>query len=384
MGFILEMNMKIYFLIITVFLMFCISSCGSKKNSSQTQSSVVEEFQDFLELEKKLSEHSVVCGELDCPGSVAKLVFWGKSKEEDSYYLAVCSGTLFENKYIITNSHCIPEEIKFNGANCSKQLKVLFPKTAKFNDESARCQNIIQVFKEDEGQPDLAIIELERNVLRSNIVISRNNFLESSKVYAYTMNPTNENNRTLGVIKRKDCLLSIDNLMTLTTKPDSAAAVIYGDQCNVIGGNSGSGLFNESNQYIGTIFAKFEIFELKKLFNQHYINHSLNSYMGMVYNVGCLTSLSTSTNSFECDMTSNNEIDFEAGVERAKENAQLNHLSDSMIKYELQNGFKLKLTQLERSSDFYSVSFFKNSWKKIFYEKTSIPAFSKKLLLEKP
>ena len=129
-----------------IFLMLAlaltITSCGGSKSSNgSSSSSALKKFINLDDLKAALDRQVVECGEagLSCPGFSAKITFWGY---DENYYLGVCSGTLYNNKYIITNSHCIPKEIAKAGADCSDQLKVLFPTTKYYNSESAKCKNI--------------------------------------------------------------------------------------------------------------------------------------------------------------------------------------------------------------------------------------------------
>ena len=104
------MNFKMPFL--ALLLLSTLVSCGSK-SSNKSLADSTQTFQESSELKAAIADQYVLCGVegLNCPDFSAKLVHWGQESETE-YYLGVCSGTLYNGKYIITNSHCIPKNIK--------------------------------------------------------------------------------------------------------------------------------------------------------------------------------------------------------------------------------------------------------------------------------
>ena len=344
-------------------------SCGGKKNNSTSNTAVVEEFSEFSELQAKFAKHTVICSEVSCPGYVAKLVLWFKA-ENDKFRLGVCSGTLYKNKYIITNSHCIPDEVKYDGANCSKYIKVLFPQTTEQKEENATCSQVIQVFDNYNNEPDIAVIELNTNIYREDIKIVNNAFIENSTVHAYTMNPSADNEGTVGKIKLKTCKLTSDNIFTMSNELSSATTMLTGDNCNVIGGNSGSGLFNEKNEYIGAVYAKIEMGEIRSLFTRARINNTMYSYNGSAYNIGCLNSI-TEAQGYNCDMRPKTMDDLNSYIEREKAANGLSQTDEANIKYQVLDGFKLNLTKGNRLQTSENLVYFKLIWKELFVSPSS-------------
>jgi hypothetical protein len=364
---------KKYFLLL-VFSSLLLS-CGKKTTVKQSStSSSVETFEDLSELTAALNKQRVVCGEYQkyCPGFASKVTFWGKN-EEGNYYLGVCSGTLYQNKYIITNSHCIPNELRVNGSSCENQIKILFPETNKYSAESVKCERIKQVFSLENDGPDLAVIELNQSVYRENVKILKDAFFDNSRVYAYTMNPSKYDN-TLGTIVKKSCTLSIDNAYLMSTAKNLSKAVLYGNLCDVISGNSGSGLFNEMGEYIGAIFAKVEMEKLASILKDKKINHRFTVPMGIVQNIGCLNSI-ISDDGVNCTKGENNNNDFDQFIERSKSAYSLLTENDSLIHYEVIDGFKLKLSKINNNNTSFTLNFFKTNWLTAFFDKSSENSF---------
>ncbi len=356
-------------MLMVLLLASLLASCGRREETSDTTSQL-QTFKDLDALNEALDNQRVYCGVPGnaCPGYAAKLAFWYEA-DATKYYLGVCSGTLYQNRYIITNSHCIPPEIKRAGALCSDQIRVLFPNTNQYISQNARCSRVIQAYQQDQGQPDIAVIELDKNVYREEIRISKNSFVENSKVYAYTMNPSSYD-KTVGTITQKKCTLTTDNAFFMSTSQSSNGAVLYGNDCNVISGNSGSGLFNERGEYLGAVFAKVEMTALYELFAKKRINHAMTGPMGIVQNIGCLGSI-TSNSGIACSPKNNTASEVDSFINRMKMNANLSTENEALINYELSDGFQLKLTKAKSFDSLRTVDSFRQKWNELFVEKTS-------------
>lgn len=355
-------------LVLILFISFV--GCGSKSNSSNSKTAEIQTFINLEELKAALDEHIVVCGEMDlaCPSYTAKLVFWGQTESKKEFYLGVCSGSLYDGKYIITNSHCIPKEIAFSGASCENQIKALFPTTKNDDSESARCKKIIQVFNPSLEQPDIAVIELDRVLVRGSVEIAKDSFSEDSKVSAFTMNPEIYN-QSVGTIIKKTCTLSADNALLMKPGASAATGVVSGLDCDIIGGNSGSALLKDG-KLVGVIFARFEVPKLAEAFKLNGVNFTGKGYMGLAQNITCLNDI-TKKEGISCDLLSPKISDFDDYVERVKAEQNLSAVSDSQIEYEMTLGFKLKLSERKIPLDSKSLTSFRDSWLKIFFKNTS-------------
>jgi V8-like Glu-specific endopeptidase len=335
-----------------------ITGCGKSSNKSAL---AIEIFPDMETLIASLDQQKVVCGEAgrDCPGYAALLTFWVKAGSE--YKLGRCSGTLYKNKYIITNSHCIPPEIKHVDADCTDQIKVVFPITKSLPAESVRCKRIIQAYEQDKHEPDIAVFELENTIFRQSVVLNKNAFGENINVYAYTMNPTT---KVLGTITKKNCKMSLDNAINMETEKSASEGAIFGNSCDVVSGNSGSGLFNEAGQLIGAVYAKLE----RPVFNQRMIEAKIkyndSTYLGFAYNLGCLSSI-LSNSGLGCTIREQSKTDINNFIDRAIFKQKLQGIPESEIKYALTADLKLSLTSGNTDPSTSLVSF-REKWIKLY------------------
>ncbi|MBT7609999.1 MAG: trypsin-like peptidase domain-containing protein [Bacteriovoracaceae bacterium] len=280
-------------LLLLIFILFSISllGCGSDNNSPPSTDNLVQ-LDTKRQLEQAIETSRVTCGEshLNCPSNVGKLNFW--FQEDEKFYLGSCSGTLIDEQYFITNSHCLPIELRENGKECSKQMNIQFPKTNKFPRENLNCILVSHTFPYEEWYPDLAVIKVQKSKYsRVNTSLKKNDLSNKQPVHAYTMNPSKVD-KTLGTIVRKDCLVSLDNAFTFEVDKSVGNFLITGSNCHIISGNSGSGLFNSKNELIGVVHIKIENDKLEKIFNNNYVNFESFTHMGFAVNINCLKEVS--------------------------------------------------------------------------------------------
>lgn len=328
-------------------MLISLASCGGKGPATN-----IYTYATIEEMRADLDRQTVHCASTsDCPGYVAKLAMW--ERDGYDYNLGTCSGSLYNNKYIITNSHCIPYSLN-TGASCLDQIKVLFPSTNQYYQEEARCQRVIQVHRN--GGPDIAVIELDRVVHRTSVEIEANAFYEDADVYAHTVNPMS---RTVGIVYKKTCKLSLDNAITFGTSRYADKAVIHGYSCNVIGGNSGSALMKDG-KLIAAIFARLKE-DAAFRFTKAGINFQASQPTGVVQNIGCIASI-TSNSGYSCTEKLPSASDVEGLIKRAKDKQGFSSASESNLEYKIIDGVKLELTSVSTPSLSKSLDSFRKNW----------------------
>ena len=354
-------------LLLIFMLAISLAGCGSKSNNSSA-SSELQTFEDFEMLKIALDKHTVVCGEagLTCPSYTAKLVFWTKASNNQDYNLGVCSGSLYKGKYIITNSHCIPKEVARSGTGCGDHIKAVFPTTKYYDADEAKCKSIVQVYNPSEDQPDIAVIELDRTLVRDSVEISKDSFIEGSNVSAFTMNPDAS---TVGTILKKTCTLSTDNALFMSASPSSGKALISGPACDIVGGNSGSALL-KNGKMIGVVFARFDVPGLTKVFEENGINFTGKGFLGIAQNITCLNNIATSAG-INCASDVPQISNFNDFLERAKAEHNLAAVNESQIEYEMNLSLKLKLKEVRTPQTSKSLTAFKENWTKILFNNSN-------------
>ena len=157
-----------------------------------------------------------------------------------------CTAFLVTDQILMTNSHCVPEEIKKPGADCRKNLQMLFPETQDKKAEKVACAEVISAStithnKSDAdflSKPDYAILKLARAVSRKPLSLARDGFPEGLKLTAYTVDPQSKTS-IKGLLYPKTCDAVYETVLTPGfTHPNAMVGTFVG--CEVIGGNSGS------------------------------------------------------------------------------------------------------------------------------------------------
>lgn len=328
----------------------------------------MQTFATLEQLKDALDDHRVTCGEFqkNCPGYAAKMVLW--ELKDDGYHLGVCSGTLYQGKYLITNSHCIPAGLKSPDSSCMDHIKVLFPETNRLKSQNVRCKKVIQAYEIDHDEPDLAVIELETTMSRESARVRGLAFSENENVYAFTMNP-NPKDKTLGVITKKSCKVSVDNVLTMTDDLSSNKLLIYGNKCELIHGNSGSGLFNENGELIAAIHATIDRGILNNSLKKKNIIPSALVPMGFAQNIICLTSI-TSNLGIGCSMNEPNSFTIYNFIKRAMRASGLQSVPETQIKYEISSSMQLRLGKVSFIQEAQSLFYFKRIWEERILERS--------------
>src|SRR5687767_7543906 len=83
---------------------------------------------------------SKVSCEDGCPQYVGGLVTYTEGR--NSYIVSVCSLTLIDDNLILTNRHCLPDDLQYKGASCAGRIRVKLPATNGFRSEDFECNRV--------------------------------------------------------------------------------------------------------------------------------------------------------------------------------------------------------------------------------------------------
>ena len=173
----------------------------------------------------------------ECPGGVALLL--GKKQDGE---MDRCSSFLINSRTLVTNRHCIPEDLQDRALSCAGRLTAVFPKTPRFASERAECEAIISISKSVEefptGQPDYAVIRLNRPVKRPIFQISREGLPNRTKLATYSFDPVS-GSPVKAILRKKFCE-SLQNTDLIPGYSDALSPVASFIGCQIIRGNSGS------------------------------------------------------------------------------------------------------------------------------------------------
>lgn len=212
--------------------------------------------------------------EAECPAGVALLL--AKKTANDSE-IDRCSSFLINSRTLVTNRHCIPEDLRDKTLSCAGRLTAVFPKTPRFAAERAECESILSISTESAelavGQADYAVIRLNRPVKRSHFRVNREGLPNGIKLTAFTFDPF-PGSPVKATLRKKTCeSLQNTDLVPGYTDALSPAASFKG--CQIIRGNSGSVAVDDKGQVRAVMHATWPL-------NKNYVPFSVMTNMACV------------------------------------------------------------------------------------------------------
>lgn len=206
--------------------------------------------------------------ETDCPGGVALLL---AKKDADGSDIDRCSSFLINSRTLVTNRHCIPEDLRDKTLSCAGRLTAVFPKTPRFAAERAECESILSISTEDREPPssegaevvsrqaDYAVIRLNRPVKRTPFRVSREGLPNGIKLTAYSFDPL-PGSRVKAILRKKICE-SLQKTDLVPTYTDALSPVASFKGCKVIQGNSGSVAVDDKERVRAVVHATWPLDE---------------------------------------------------------------------------------------------------------------------------
>lgn len=219
------------------------------------------------------------------PEPAVLLQFSVYDKEAKKLNMHQCSSSLIAPDTILTNSHCIPDSIKyagnakkrFKGAkvrknfNCKKWIVAHVPDNNdvrpglgknKFGSTPYDCEKVIFTSANDaESIPngfqynqDYAVIKLSEPVPnREFLKVAYDGIEADQKLYTYSFNPPQPGGFTQNEFIRKECKAIEKSELLAKSEYPIGPSILMAD-CHVVKGNSGSAVVDENNILRGALW----------------------------------------------------------------------------------------------------------------------------------
>jgi len=250
--------MSLLKLFISLTAIFFLSACSVEVEKSAGESGDSGDFRYFDDTpsaQTAFQSAFIQCGEGECPESTVGVF----TLKEDSFSskMGACSGTLIAPDKVLTNQHCMPENLMEAGVSCAGQIRFSFAATGARAQEVVNCDRIEQfpivMNKYDALRPDWVILKLQQPVQRQFRPLNRNSGIQSfQSVKLYKINFDLNQNVPNGVIQETSCLANTTHVLS-RENIGPVSAVFNISDCNhkLISGNSGSGVVNEQGELVG-------------------------------------------------------------------------------------------------------------------------------------
>ena len=190
----------------------------------------------------------------DCSPSVGMLVALTPPTS-----VSQCTAFLVTPQIAITNSHCIPADLKAAGSSCSDRIWIYFPDVNGYPQLRSGCSQVLTASTLPEttkAVPDYAVIRLDQQVNRPPLTISRDGFKDQGEYRIVKIDPQSTTS-AIGVMTRTICKAQHNSIIAPNSNDDKSANMAMGD-CQILHGNSGSPLLDTQGQVHGVIQLTFE------------------------------------------------------------------------------------------------------------------------------
>ena len=318
-------------------------SCGSPtSSSSKRKPDGAINAGNREESLQALDESDVYCAVpgKECPNNVAKLTM--RWVEDGEYRIGFCSATLIAEDLMITNRHCIPPGFHRNGADCEGAIMAKFPKTKTGPAEKVKCLEVVQVFEEEADQPDMAVIRVQKPIGRRDAVaIRKNRIRHGETLTAYTMDP---GSRLMGAIRKKTCKVSQDDVFYYKQNRFAGNMIITGENCNVIGGNSGSSIRNSRGEIVGLIHSRLNASALQTGLRNSRIDTEFLDYAGVIVNMGCMGNIRRPGRK-NCEIYQQTKSDLQEYLTQKVYDYNLNGFSESELDFKVLADLNVKVSK---------------------------------------
>ncbi len=233
------------------------SGCGLDKIFNQKQ---VYKFNNKTDAQTVFNQSRVECESGDCPEYIGGLVTYTDLGR--SWSVQVCSLTLIAKDTVLTNRHCIPDDLQYRDASCAGRIRIKLNSSGSRASENFECVRVVALSPADTDDSaiyaDWAVLRLNGSSRFEPADLSLDGIGDATSL---TMWPVyyHLNSGTLiatGKVRRVSCQSEFDG-STMYRYLNRLSAVFKFDSCSrtIIEGNSGSGAFSSSGDLVGVISA---------------------------------------------------------------------------------------------------------------------------------
>jgi hypothetical protein len=209
------------------------------------------------------------CPNNDCNPSVG-LLSAALKNQEGHWSSGQCTAFLVAPGVVATNGHCVPGDIKSDGASCEGRIWITFaddPARADF-ERRVGCAKVLQT--RDEGHadsPDYAYLQLEKEPRRPALRLSRAGIENRKEYFLHKVNPETKLGGVAGWFEKARCRSRYETSVFSSVRDLLSPTQLLVD-CLAIHGNSGSPVTDAKGVARGLIFSTIDKEKARKILGQ--------------------------------------------------------------------------------------------------------------------
>ena len=157
--------MRIILSLIVVNLL--LTSCGLIDGMAKSEST--RKFTDEEQAQNFFNSSTIECESGDCPQAIGGLYTY--AGQDESYSVGSCSLTLISSNTVITNRHCLPEDIEKAGSSCFNRIRIILPQAEGFPTETYECDKVVaaSLHYPQTAAPDWSVLKFKGQTKRKPI-----------------------------------------------------------------------------------------------------------------------------------------------------------------------------------------------------------------------
>jgi hypothetical protein len=284
--------MKKPYLALMALAALTLSSCG---DSDKQYTYTYQEFETIQvssqnEFQSQVKRASV---SLNSPEGLALVV--NRATTGRTVNLGTCTAFLVDDKTMMTNSHCIPDELKKNKSkNCADYMGFVFRSKGEKHTRFCKQVKYFSEIGESKNKPDYALVELDSPVLNTRgFVVNRVGVESGGLSEIHSFDPKRSGGTIFGNYRKSTCVSKEKSIIGSFLESRSSIIPIFRNDieafnCNVIPGNSGSPAVKPGTRAaIGVVYAG-QTKKFMQAFGKRDIDFSKLNKFGLLSNFACL------------------------------------------------------------------------------------------------
>ena len=203
---------------------------------------------DLTESVSLLGQTHAVCGaRTGCLPSVGFLA------AANAGGVGLCTAVLIGPDLVLTNSHCVPEDLKQSGASCANRVRIAFPAqdAAGIVEEVLDCDEVVSVSAIGDpaflAVPDYALLRLSHASQRRPISLGAANGVGDSELLSVHRATLTSSDRPLASIDSAVCR-SVMNSAVLPSYNRPNSPILLLADCPMAVGNSGAAILDSQGK----------------------------------------------------------------------------------------------------------------------------------------